>query len=80
MNKRTLKNAILRLATQPQVKFHNVQKVVKIRNFAKDSGNEKFLIFDKILTQPQTSRNPSNEQENTLECHSEACNSFISQI
>ena len=38
-----------------------------------------FSIFDKTFTQPQTSRNPSNQQKNTLEYHFETCNSLTSQ-
>ena len=39
----------------------------------------KFSIFDKILTKPQTSRNGSKQQKNTLEYYFDTCNSLTSQ-
>ena len=71
---RTLLNAILRLAIHSQMWNESLEKLVKIWNFAKERGNENFQFFTKFWTQPQTSRNHSNEQENTPECHFESCN------
>ena len=59
-----------------QVRNGNVQKVVKIWNFAKESS--KFSIFDKILTQPQAATNPSNQLKNTLEYNIHTCKSLRS--
>ena len=39
----------------------------------------KLFEFWQSLTQPQTSRNSSNEQKNTLEYHFETCNSPASE-
>ena len=48
INKKTLYNTILRPAIHSQVRNDNVQKVVKIWNFAKDRGHENFQFLTKF--------------------------------
>ena len=48
INKRTLQNNILKPAIHSQIRNDNVQKVVKIWNFAKDSGHEIFQFLTKF--------------------------------
>ena len=51
-----------------QLKIRVIQKFVKIWNFSKDCGSWKlFNLSQNFWLNPQTSRNPSNDQENTPE-------------
>ena len=69
----------MRPTIHSKVRNDNVQKDVKIWNFAKDRSHENYQIFDKILTQNQTYTNPSNKQKNTLEYNFGTNNSITSQ-
>ena len=79
-NKKILLNIILTLAINSQVRNNNVKKSGQILKFRSCPRSWKFSIFDKILTQPQTSRNGSKQQKNTLEYYFDTCKSEMAMF
>ena len=70
---------ILILAINSQVRNDNVQKVVKIWNFAKDRGHENFQFLTKFWLNLKLSEIVKMNKKNTLEYYFDTCNSLKSQ-